>query len=65
MQRQVIALFIAGTVRNTLNLTKLDSKWQQKKQQNPTKKTDEMTAQERELQRFQEQLKEMRENKSP
>lgn len=58
-------MFIAGTVRNTLNLTKLDSKWQQKKQQDPTKKTDEMTAQERELQRFQEQLKEMRENKSP
>ena len=58
-------MFIAGTVRNTLNLASLDSKWQQKKQQDPTKKTEEMTAEQRELQRFQEQLKEMRENKSP
>lgn len=58
-------MLIAGTVRNTLNLTSLDSKWQQKKQQDPTKKTDEMTADQRELQRFQEQLKEMRENKTP
>ena len=58
-------MFIAGTVRNTLNLTSLDSKWQQKKQQDPTKKTDEMTAEQRELQRFQDELKKMRENKTP
>ena len=58
-------MFIAGTVRNTLNLTKLDSMWQQKKQQDPAKKTEEMTSEQRELQRFQEQLKEMRENKTP
>lgn len=58
-------MFIAGTVRNTLNLTSLESKWQQKKQQDPTKKTDEMTAEQRELQRFQDELKKMRENKIP
>ena len=54
-----------GTVRNTLNLASLEGKWQQKKQQNPVKKDDELTADQRELQRFQEQLKEMRENKLP
>lgn len=58
-------MFIAGTVRSVLNLALLDNKWQQKKQQDPTKKTEEMTADQRELQRFQEQLKEMRENKTP
>ena len=58
-------MFIAGTVRNTVSLASLDSKWQQKKQQNPVRKTEEMTAEQRELQRFQEQLKEMRENRSP
>ena len=58
-------MFIAGTVRSALNLVSLDNKWQQKKQQAPTKKTEEMTADQRELQRFQEQLREMRENKTP
>ena len=58
-------MFIAGTVRNSLNLASLDNKWQQKKKRDPTKKTEEMTADQRELQRFQEQLKEMRENKTP
>ena len=59
-------MFIAGTVRNSVNLASLNSKWQQKKQENPIKKNDEeLTADQRELQRFQEQLKEMRENKSP
>lgn len=59
-------MFIAGTVRNSVNLAALNSKWQQKKQENPIKKNDEnLTAGQRELQRFQEQLKEMRENKSP
>lgn len=59
-------MFIAGTVRNTLNLASMDSRWQQKKQENPIKKNEEeLTAEQRELQRFQEQLKEMRENKSP
>lgn len=58
-------MFIAGTVRNTLNLTKLDSKWQQKKQQNPTRKSDEMTPEQLQLQRFQEELQKQRENKTP
>ena len=59
-------MFIAGTVRNTLNLASMDGRWQQKKQENPIKKNEEeLTAEQRELQRFQEQLKEMRENKSP
>ena len=58
-------MFIAGTVRNAVNLTSLNSKWQQKKQENPVKKDEELTAQQRELQRFQEELKKMRENKSP
>ena len=58
-------MFIAGTVRNTLTLTALDSKWQQKKQENPTKKTENMTADQLQLQRFQEELKKARENKSP
>lgn len=58
-------MFIAGTVRSALTLTSMDSKWQQKKQQNPVKKDEELTADQRELQRFQEQLKEMRENKLP
>ena len=62
MQRQVLTLFIAGTVRNTLTLASLDIK---RNQNAPTKKPEELTADQRELQRFQEQLKEMRENKTP
>ena len=58
-------MFIAGTVRNTLSLASLDSKWQQKKQQNPTKKSEEMTADQLQLQRFQEELQKQRENKTP
>ena len=59
-------MFIAGRVRDSVNLASLNSKWQQKKQENPIKKNDEsLTADQRELQRFQEQLREMRENKSP
>lgn len=58
-------MFILGTVRNTVNIASLNGKWQQKKQENPVKKDEELTAQQRELQRFQEQLKEQRENKSP
>ena len=59
-------MFIAGRVRDSVNLAALGSKWQQKKQEDPIKKNDqELTAQQRELQRFQEQLKEQRENKSP
>ena len=59
-------MFISGRVRDSVNLASLNSKWQQKKQENPVKKNDEnLTADQRELQRFQEQLKEMRENKSP
>ena len=59
-------MFIVGRVRDSVDLASLNGKWQQKKQENPLKKNDEeLTAQQRELQRFQEQLKEMRENKSP
>ena len=58
-------MFIAGTVRSTLNLASLDSKWQQKKQQNPVKKDKELTAEQLQLQRFQEELKKQRENKTP
>ena len=54
-----------GTVRNTLNLTSLNAKWQQKKQEDPVKKTENMTAGQIQLQRFQEELKKARENKTP
>lgn len=54
---------IAGTIRNTVNLAQMDQKWQQKKV-TPTKeeKKRELTAQERELQRYQEDMEQIRES---
>lgn len=57
-------MIIVGTIRESVNLASLDSKWQQKKQ-NPNKNTDNLTAEERQLQRFQEQADSIRESKKP
>ena len=57
-------MIIAGTIRESISLASLDSKWQQKKQ-NLNKNTDNLTAEERQLQRFQEQADSIRESKKP
>lgn len=54
----------AGTVHNMIRMAELDSRWQQKKDNN-LKKQEELTAEERQIQHYQEQLEKMREgNKS-
>lgn len=58
-------MIIAGTIRNSVGLAALDSKWQQKKQDISKGRKEELTAEERELQRFQEQAESIRESKKP
>ncbi|MDE6252332.1 MAG: hypothetical protein K2M78_06790 [Lachnospiraceae bacterium] len=54
----------AGTIHNMIQMAELDSRWQQKKDNN-LKKQEELTAEERQIQHYQEQLEKMREgNKS-
>lgn len=57
-------MIIAGTIRESVSLASLDSKWQQKKQ-NLNKNTDNLTAEERQIHRFQEQADSIRESKKP
>ena len=58
-------MIIAGTIRNSVSLAALDSKWQQKKQDISKGRKEDLTAEERELQRFQEQADSIRESKKP
>lgn len=54
----------AGTIHNMIQMAELDSRWQQKKENN-FKKQEELTPEERQIQHYQEQLEKMREgNKS-
>lgn len=56
---------ISGTIRNTVKLQMLDSKWQQKKnEKNACKPQNEMSAEERTIAQFQEQMDRERENNS-
>ena len=57
-------MIIAGTIKNNVNFAVVDNKWQQKKQ-NPGKSSEDLTPEERELQRFQEQAASIRESKKP
>lgn len=54
---------IAGTIKNAVNLAQMDQKWQQKKAA-PVKEEQkrELTVQERELQRYQENMEQIRES---
>lgn len=55
---------MAGTIRNTVQLAELNSRWQQKKDNN-FKNPEELTAEERQIQHYQEELEKIREgNKS-
>ncbi len=56
---------MAGTVKNSVKLATLENKWQQKKENAGKPQRKELTAQERELQIFQEQADEIREGKTP
>lgn len=56
-------MIIAGTIRNSLNLASLESKWQQKKQDISKANRGNLTVEECELQRFQEQADSIRESK--
>ena len=56
-------MIIAGTIRNSVSLAALDSKWQQKKQDISKGSKEDLTAEERVLQRFQEQADSIRENR--
>lgn len=56
-------MFIAGTIRSSLSFASLESKWQQKKQDISKGNKENLTAEERELQRFQEQADSIRESK--
>ncbi len=56
-------MIIAGTIRNSVSLASLESKWQQKKQDMSKGSKENLTAEERELQRLQEQADSIREGK--
>lgn len=56
-------MIIAGTIRNSVSLAALESKWQQKRQGIGKSNKENLTAEERELQRFQKQADSMRESK--
>lgn len=56
-------MIIAGIIRNSVSLASLESKWQQKKQDISKGNKENLTAEERELQRFQEQANSIRESK--
>ncbi len=53
-------MIIAGTIRNSVSLASLESKWQQKKQDISKGNKENLTVEERELQRFQEQADSIR-----
>ena len=48
-------MIIGGTIKNSVSLASLENKWQQKKQDISNGSKENLTAEERELQRFQEQ----------
>ena len=56
-------MIIAGTIRNSVSLASLESKWQQKKQDMRKGSKENLTAEERELQRLQEQADSIREGR--
>lgn len=56
-------MIIAGTIRNSVSLASLESKWQQKKQNISKGNKENLTAEERVLQRFQEQADSIRESR--
>lgn len=56
-------MIIAGTIRNSVSLASLESKWQQKKQNISKGNKENLTAKKRELQRFQEQADSIRESR--
>lgn len=56
-------MIIAGTIRNNVSLASLESKWQQKKQDISKGDKGNLTAEERELQRLQEQADSIREGR--
>lgn len=58
-------MFIAGTIRSSVGLAELDSKWQLKKSELSGGKKQEMTAEERELWHFQQQADDIREGRKP
>ena len=58
-------MIIAGTIKNSVALASLESKWQQKKQDISKGSKEDLTAEERDLQRFQEQADSIRESRKP
>lgn len=56
-------MIIAGTIRNSVSLVSLESKWQEKKQDISKGNRENLTDEERELQRLQEQADNIREGK--
>lgn len=56
-------MIIAGTIRNSVSLASLESKWQQKKQDISKGNKENLTAEDYKLQRFQEQADSIREGK--
>lgn len=58
-------MIIAGTIRNSVGLAELDSKWQLKKNELSGGKKQEMTAEERERWHFQQQADDIREGRKP
>ena len=56
-------MIIAGTIRNSVSLAPIERKGQQKKQDVSKENKENLTAEERELQRFQEQADSIRESK--
>lgn len=58
-------MILSGTIRNTVNLAAMDSRWQQKKQNVNNGNKEEMTAEEREHEFLQQQADEIRENRKP
>lgn len=54
---------IAGSIRNTVKLAEMDSKWQQKKKNGGKALKAEMSPQERQIQQYKEDIERMRESK--
>lgn len=58
-------MIIAGTIKNSVKLAVMDSKWQQKKQSAGKSSQKDLTEEERQLQDLQEQAESIREGKKP
>lgn len=59
----VMMLPIAGSIRNSVKLAEMDSKWQQKKKNGGKSLKMEMSPQEKQIQRYKEDLERMREGR--